>query len=59
MCEERNAKSYCPENQYLVDNAAMIAWTGLLKFSSEQKDFLDLSAINPYERTDDVEINYR
>jgi N6-L-threonylcarbamoyladenine synthase len=59
MCEERGAKSYCPENQYLVDNAAMIAWTGLLKFSSEKKDYLHLSSINPYERTDDVEINYR
>jgi len=59
MCEEREAKSYCPENQYLVDNAAMIAWTGLLKFSSEKKDYLNSSSINPYERTDDVEINYR
>lgn len=59
MCEERGAKSYCPENQYLVDNAAMIAWTGLLKYSAEKKDFLNDSSINPYERTDDVEINYR
>ncbi|MGV8162376.1 MAG: bifunctional N(6)-L-threonylcarbamoyladenine synthase/serine/threonine protein kinase [Candidatus Nanoarchaeia archaeon] len=59
MCEERQAKSYCPENQFLVDNAAMIAWTGLLKYSSEKKDYLDESNIDPYERTDDVEINYR
>ncbi|MFA6072644.1 MAG: bifunctional N(6)-L-threonylcarbamoyladenine synthase/serine/threonine protein kinase [Candidatus Woesearchaeota archaeon] len=59
MCEERNAKSYCPENQFLVDNAAMIAWTGLLKYSSENKDCLNSSSINPYERTDDVLINYR
>jgi N6-L-threonylcarbamoyladenine synthase len=59
MCEERKAKSYCPANQYLVDNAAMIAWAGLLKYSSEKKDYLNSSSINPYERTDDVEIKYR
>jgi N6-L-threonylcarbamoyladenine synthase len=59
MCEERGAKSYCPENQFLVDNAAMIAWTGLLKYSAEKKDCLNDSKIDPYERTDDVEINYR
>jgi N6-L-threonylcarbamoyladenine synthase len=59
MCEERNAQSYCPQNQYLVDNAAMIAWTGLLKYSSEKKDYLENSGINPYERTDEVDITYR
>ncbi len=59
MCEERGAKAYCPENQYLVDNAAMIAWAGLLKYSSEKKDYLDESRIDPYERTDEVEIKYR
>jgi N6-L-threonylcarbamoyladenine synthase len=59
MCEERNAQSYCPENQYLVDNAAMIAWTGLLIYSTEKKNYINNSGINPYERTDEVEIKYR
>jgi len=59
MCEARGAKSYCPENQFLVDNAAMIAWTGLLIYSTEKKDYLQNSVIDPYERTDEVNITYR
>ncbi len=59
MCESRGAKSFCPENQFLVDNAAMIAWTGLLKFSSEKSGDINNTAINPYERTDEVIIDYR
>lgn len=59
MCEERGAKSYCPENQFLVDNAAMIAWAGLVKFAAERKGNLEDTQINPYERTDDVIIKYR
>lgn len=59
MCEQRNAKCYWPENQFLVDNAAMIALTGLLKYSCEHTDYIESSAIDPYQRTDDVEINYR
>ena len=31
MCKERGAKFYVPENQYLVDNGAMIAWLGALQ----------------------------
>ncbi|MGV8169182.1 MAG: bifunctional N(6)-L-threonylcarbamoyladenine synthase/serine/threonine protein kinase [Candidatus Nanoarchaeia archaeon] len=59
MCEERGAQSFCPENQFLVDNAAMIGWTGLLIYSSDKKDFFNDSEIKPYERTDDVDIKYR
>lgn len=59
MCEERGAKSFVIENQFLIDNAAMIALTGALIYTSEKKDFFDESKINPYERTDDVVINYR
>ena len=29
MCKERGAKMYVPKNEFLVDNAAMIAWTGI------------------------------
>jgi len=58
MCKERGAKAYCPENQFLVDNAAMIAITGGLIYSKSKTTFAD-SKINPYERTDDVEIKYR
>jgi universal protein Kae1 len=57
MCEERGAKFFCPERQFLVDNAAMIAWLGILEYQSgirtKEIDF------NPSERTDDVEVKWR
>jgi len=60
MCNERNAKFYCPERQFLVDNPAMIAWLGLLQknqaVSWKNTDKVD---IKPYERTDDVEVSWR
>ena len=53
MCEERDAKCFIPENQVLVDNGAMIAWQGYIeRKSTEKKD------IRPYERTDDVIVNW-
>ena len=33
MCKERGAKFFCPEKQFLVDNAAMIAFLGEIMFS--------------------------
>jgi len=63
MCEERGAKAYWPENQFLVDNAAMIAWTGYLIYAKSKDKYnsegLKNSKIKPYERTDDVIISYR
>lgn len=58
MCKERGAKSYCPPNQVLVDNAAMIAWTGILMYKAGQQVSLDKADIKPYERTDDVEVKW-
>ncbi|MDD9952889.1 MAG: KEOPS complex N(6)-L-threonylcarbamoyladenine synthase Kae1 [Candidatus Woesearchaeota archaeon] len=55
MCSERNAKFFCPENQYLVDNAAMIAWTGQLMYEHG----ITREGINPYERTDEVAVTWR
>ena len=37
MCKERGAKFYCPENQFLVDNPAMITWLGILMKDSAVK----------------------
>jgi N6-L-threonylcarbamoyladenine synthase len=57
MCRERGAKVYVPGNEFLVDNAAMIAWLGIL-----QKDKLTAlreAGIDPYERTDDVFVYWR
>lgn len=54
MCEERGAKFFVPENQYLVDNAAMIAWTGYLWYQQGKRTTIEESGIKPYERTDEV-----
>jgi N6-L-threonylcarbamoyladenine synthase len=59
MCQERGASSYVPENQYLVDNAAMIAWTGLLMYQHGITTPVENSEIRPFERTDDVEVSWR
>lgn len=56
MCDERGAKFFVPKNEFLVDNAAMIALAGsLTKKTIDVKD----SFIDPYLRTDEVEIDYR
>lgn len=59
MCEARGAKCFCPENQYLIDNAAMIAWAGKLVYESKSEHKFEEAKVDPYERTDDVEILYR
>jgi N6-L-threonylcarbamoyladenine synthase len=62
MCEERGAKLFVPENQFLVDNAGMIAFLGEIMFESGIK-FIGKKAqkldILPRERTDDVEVSWR
>ncbi|MBN1502192.1 N(6)-L-threonylcarbamoyladenine synthase Kae1 [Candidatus Woesearchaeota archaeon] len=57
MCKDRDAKCFIPENQFLVDNAAMIGWLGLLMYKAgvRTKDI----DIRPYERTDDVDVKWR
>jgi len=62
MCKERGAKDFCPEAQFLVDNAAMIAWQGFLQKKDAVKphteEFSKLD-IKPYQRTDDVEVTWK
>lgn len=60
MCEDRNARCYIPEREFLVDNAAMIAWTGWLMharggISVNPED----AGVNPYERTDEVRVIWK
>lgn len=62
MCEERDAKYFCPSRSLLVDNGAMIAYLGEIMFNSGIKvsytDDEELD-IRPRERTDDVEVTWR
>jgi N6-L-threonylcarbamoyladenine synthase len=55
MCSERGAKFYSPENEFLVDNGLMIAWQGILQKNRKEKKV----DIHPYERTDDIEVDWR
>jgi N6-L-threonylcarbamoyladenine synthase/protein kinase Bud32 len=56
MCEERNAKYYCPsERSVLVDNGLMIAWEGILERKKATKDY-DKIDIMPRWRTDEVKV---
>ncbi len=52
MCKDRGARCYIPDNEFLVDNAAMIAWLGLNTKPVEISE----SGILPYQRTDDVAV---
>ena len=62
MCKERGAKFFAPEKKLLVDNGAMIAFTGEvmfnsgIKFSGKKAEKLD---IKPRQRTDDVEVSWK
>jgi N6-L-threonylcarbamoyladenine synthase len=56
MAKERQAKCFIPENQFLVDNAAMIALTGYLMYKKGTKPKKSNPKIYPYQRTDQVKI---
>ena len=60
MCEERGATFFCPANEFLVDNAAMIAWTGKL-MHEKGNIIIAIEELNiyPYERTDDVTVTWK
>jgi universal protein Kae1 len=59
MCEERGAKFFCPERSLLVDNPAMVAFTGEIMFNSGIKMDADKVDIAPRERTDEVNVTWR
>lgn len=59
MCEERGARFYVPEQKYLGDNGAMIAYTGKLMFESGTSLPVESSRINPSFRSDEVVVTWR
>ncbi len=58
MCKEGGYKYFCPENSVLVDNAAMIAWLGLIEHKAGVKTDLKTADILPRWRTDQVEVKW-
>jgi N6-L-threonylcarbamoyladenine synthase len=59
MCKDRDAKCIIPENQFLVDNAGMIAVLGITMYRAGNITRIEKSHINPYERTDDISVNWK
>ncbi|MBN2458755.1 bifunctional N(6)-L-threonylcarbamoyladenine synthase/serine/threonine protein kinase [Candidatus Woesearchaeota archaeon] len=59
MCEERGAESFVLENQFFIDNAAMIAIAGLEMFKAGMSTNVEEAGIRPYERTDQVDVKWR
>ncbi len=59
MCNERGAKFFCPPNELLVDNGAMIAFTGEMMFNAGIKNKSEDLDIMPRERIDAVKVLWR
>lgn len=59
MCEERGVKFFCPERQFLVDNAGMIGYLGLKMFKKGIKKKVSEVDIAPRERTDDIKVSWK
>ncbi|HON81812.1 MAG TPA: bifunctional N(6)-L-threonylcarbamoyladenine synthase/serine/threonine protein kinase [Methanoregulaceae archaeon] len=59
MCEDRGATLFVPENRYLGDNGAMIAYTGKIMLESGSPLPLERSQVNPSFRPDQVEVTWR
>ena len=58
MCEEREAECFAPGREFLVDNAAMIAVTGVLMRKAGLQTGVS-STIQPHQRTDQVRVTWR
>ena len=59
MAKERGAKFYCPKKEFLVDNGAMIAWTGILMYESGMEMNMEETKVRQNYRTDEVEVKWR
>jgi universal protein Kae1 len=58
MCRERGARFYVVPPNYSGDCGAMIAWTGILAYSTGQVTPLKESFIRPHWRTDQPDITW-
>jgi len=59
MCDDRGARFFVPEQKYLGDNGAMIAYTGKLMLESGCLLPIEASRISPSFRSDEVEVTWR
>jgi len=59
MCKDRGAECFIPSNEFLIDNAAMIAWLGLIEYKAGVQENRETADIKPHWRTDQVEVLWR
>ncbi len=67
MAAENKLKVFIPENSLLTDNGVMIAWLGAKMFAANPKKYSYVDShdkvvdvvIKPYERTDDVVVDWK
>jgi N6-L-threonylcarbamoyladenine synthase len=59
MVEGRGGTSFAPPRSLCVDNGAMIAWTGLLAHGAGLDVAVEVSAVEPRQRTDVVAAPWR
>jgi N6-L-threonylcarbamoyladenine synthase/protein kinase Bud32 len=59
MCKDRGARFFVPENRYLGDNGAMIAYTGKIMLESGATLPVKDSHVNPSFRSDQVDVTWR
>ena len=59
MTKERGAKFFVPEMEFLTDNGAMIAWTGIVSYKAGK--FIDpsIAEIEPYKRIDEESVPWK
>ena len=58
MCKERGARLFVCPKEFAGDNGAMIAWAGILAYSSGQSIPINKADFHQRWRTDDVEIRW-
>ncbi len=59
MAEERGATLFEPPFPFFADNGVMIAWNGLIAYSSGQRMTISDTVINQRYRTDQVNVTWR
>lgn len=59
MVKEHGAKFHVPPKEFCGDQGAMIAWTGLLMFSSGVRHSIEETEVKQRYRTDEVEVTWR
>jgi N6-L-threonylcarbamoyladenine synthase/protein kinase Bud32 len=59
MAEEHGASFFVPQRDVLSDNGAMIAWAGLLRYKSGDRQDIEDTAVRQRFRTDEVDVKWR